>query len=81
MKVVFELIKDSLADFHLPSYVIEEVQIGSVDSVSKLCENIFTTFPVDSRSIRFEYITRCILTAYTAHCDDASAQFAFVDCS
>ncbi len=78
---MFELIKESLSDFHLASYLIEEVQIGSVDSVSKLCEDIFTTFPVDSRPIRFEYITRCILTAYTANCDDASAQFAFVDCS
>ncbi len=48
------------------------VQIGSVDSVSKLWEDIFTTFPVDSRSIRFENIARCILTAYTANCDDAS---------
>ncbi len=35
-KAVFELIKESLADFHLVSYLIEEVQIGSVDSVSKL---------------------------------------------
>ncbi len=53
-------------------YLIDEVQIGSVDSVSKLWEDIFTTFPVDSRTIRFEYITHCILTAYTANCDDAS---------
>jgi hypothetical protein len=72
-KAVFELIKESLADFHLASYLIDEVQIGSVDSVSKLWEDIFTTFPVDSRPIRFEYIARCILTAYTANCDDASA--------
>jgi hypothetical protein len=35
-KVVFELIKESLDDFHLTSYLIDEVQIGSVDSVSKL---------------------------------------------
>jgi hypothetical protein len=28
---------------------------------------------VDSRPIRFECIARCILTAYTANCDDASA--------
>jgi hypothetical protein len=69
---VFKLIKESLSDFHLTSYLIDEVQIGSVGSVSKLWEDIFTTFPVDSRSIRFEYITRCILTAYTADCDDAS---------
>ncbi len=41
--------------------------------VSKLWEDIFTTFPVDSRPIRFDYIARCILTAYTANCDDASA--------
>jgi hypothetical protein len=27
-----------------------------VDSVPKLWEDIFTTFPVDSRPIRFEYI-------------------------
>jgi hypothetical protein len=67
------MIKESLADFHLASYLIDEVQIGSVDSVSKLWEDIFTTFPVDSRHIRFEYITRCILTAYTTNCDDASA--------
>jgi hypothetical protein len=67
------MIKESLADFHLASYLIDEVQIGSVDSVSKLWEDIFTTFPVDSRLIRFEYITRCILTAYTANCYDASA--------
>jgi hypothetical protein len=72
-KAVFELIKESLADFRLASYLIDEVQIGSVDSVSKLWEDIFTTFPVDSRPIRFEYIARCILTAYTANCYDASA--------
>jgi hypothetical protein len=72
-KDVFELIKESLANFHLASYLIDEVQIGSVDSVSKLWEDIFTTFPVDSRPIRFEYIAHCILTAYTANCDDASA--------
>jgi hypothetical protein len=69
---VFDLIKESLADFHLGSYLIDEVQIGSVDSVSKLWEDIFTTFPVDSRPIRFEYIARCIFTAYTANCDDVS---------
>lgn len=61
-----------MADFHLATYLIEEVQIGSVDSASKLWEDIFTTCPVDSRPIRFEYITRCILTAYTANCDDTS---------
>ncbi len=44
-----------------------------MDSVSKLWEDIFTTFPIDSRSIRFEYIARCILTEYTANCDDASS--------
>jgi hypothetical protein len=71
-KAVFELIKESLSDFHLASYLIDEVQIGSVDSVSKLWEDIFTTFSVDSRTIRFEYIARCILTSYTAKCDDAS---------
>ena len=70
---MFKLIKESLSDFHPASYLIDEVQIGSVDSVSKLWEDIFTTFPVDSRPIRFEYIARCILTAYTANCDDASA--------
>ncbi len=43
-----------------------------MDSVSKLWEDIFTTFPVDSRPIRFEYIARCILTEYTANCDDVS---------
>ncbi len=69
---MFELIKESLTDFHLASSLIDEVQIGSVDSVSKLWEDIFTTFPVDSRPIRFEYIARCILTAYTTNCDDAS---------
>ena len=69
---MFELIKESLTDFHLTSYLIDEVQIGSVDSVSKLWEDIFTTFPVDSQPIRFEYIARCILTVYTANCDDAS---------
>ncbi len=79
---MFKLIKESLADFHLASYLIDEVQIGSVDSVSKLWEDIFTTFPVDSRPIRFEYISRCILTAYTTNCDDASVyKFTFVDCS
>ncbi len=62
-----------MTDFHLASYLIDEVQIGSVDSVSKLWEDIFNTFPVDSRPIRFEYITRCILTAYKANCDDVSA--------
>ncbi len=41
-KVVFEMIKESLADFHLASYLIDEVQIGSVD---RKCD-IFTTFPV-----------------------------------
>jgi hypothetical protein len=71
-KDVFELIKESMSDFHLASYLIDEVQIGSVDSVSKLWEDIFTPFPVDSRPIRFEYITRCILTAYTTKCDDDS---------
>ncbi len=70
---MFELIKESLSDFHLTSYLIDEVQIGSVDSVSKMWEDIFTTFPVDSRPIRFEYITRCILTACTANCDDTFA--------
>ncbi len=70
---MFELIKDSLTDFHLVSYLIDEVQIGFVDSVSKLWEDIFTTFPVDSRPIRFEYIAHCILTAYTSNCDDASS--------
>ncbi len=44
-----------------------------MDSVSKLWEDIFTTFPIDSRSIRFEYIAHCILKAYTANCDDTSA--------
>ncbi len=63
---------ESLSDFHLTSYLIDEVQIGSVDSVSKLWEDIFTTFPVDSRPIRFEYIAHCILTVYTAKCDDDS---------
>ncbi len=33
-----------------------------MDSVSKLWEDIFTTFPIDSRPIRFEYIARYILT-------------------
>ena len=70
---MFKLIKESLSDFHLASYLIDEVQIGSVDSVSKLWEDIFTTFPVYSRPIRFEYIARCILTAYTANFVDASA--------
>ncbi len=70
---MFKLIKESLTDFHLASYLIDEVQIGSVDSVSKLWEDIFTTFPVDSRPIRFEYIARCILTTYTANCVDASS--------
>ncbi len=69
---MFELIKESLADFHLVSYLIDEVQVGSVDSVSKFWEDIFTTFPVDSRAIRFEYIVCCILTAYTTNCDDTS---------
>jgi hypothetical protein len=71
-KDVFDLIKESLADFHLTSYLIDEAQIGSVDSVSKLWEDIFTTFTVDSRPIRFEYITRCILPVYTAKCDNVS---------
>ena len=61
-----------MADFHLASYLIDEVQIGSVDSVSKLWEDIFTTFPVDSRTIRFEYISHFILTAYTANYDGPS---------
>ncbi len=73
---VFELIKESLSDFHLVSYLIDEVQIGSVDSVSKLWEDIFTTFPVDSRPIRFEYISHCILTAYTGNCDDVSTYYS-----
>ncbi len=70
---MFDLIKESLVNFHITSSLIDEVQIGSVDSVSKLWEDIFTTFPVDSRPIRFEYITRCILTAYTTNRDDASS--------
>ncbi len=56
---MFKLIKESLSDFHLASYLIDEVP--------------FTTFPVDSRPIRFEYIARCILTAYTANCVDVSS--------
>ncbi len=64
---MFELIKESLSDFHLASYLIDEVQIGSVDSVSKLWEDIFTTFPVDSWPIRFEYIARITV-------DDDSSQ-------
>jgi hypothetical protein len=48
-------------NFHLTSSLIDKVQIGSVDSVSKLWEDIFTTFPVDSRPISFEYIARCRL--------------------
>ncbi len=70
-KAVFDLIKESLADFHLASFLIDEVQVGSVDSASKLWEGIFTTFIIDSRPIRFEYIACCILTAYTLKCDDA----------
>ncbi len=70
-KAVFELIKESLADFHLASFLIDEVQVGSVGSVSKLWEGIFTTFIIDSHPIRFEYIVRFILTTYTAKCDDA----------
>ncbi len=45
------MIKESLTDFHFASYLIDEVQIGFVDSVSKLWEDIFTTFPVGSRPI------------------------------
>ncbi len=41
-KAVFELIKESLSDFHLVSYLIDEVQIGSVHSVSKLWVDIVT---------------------------------------
>jgi hypothetical protein len=48
-KAVFELIKESLPDFHLVSFLIDEVQVGSVGSVSKLWEGIFTTFIIDSR--------------------------------
>jgi hypothetical protein len=72
-KAVFDLIKESLSDFHLASYLIDEVQIGSVDSVSKLWEDIFTTSPVDSRPIRFEYIVCFILTTYTVNCEDVSS--------
>ncbi len=43
---MFGLIKESLADFHLSSFLIDEVQVGSVDSVSKLWEGIFTTFKI-----------------------------------
>ncbi len=39
-------------------------------SISKMWEDILTTFPIDSRPIKFEYITCCILTAYTVKCDD-----------
>jgi hypothetical protein len=67
---VFELIEESLTDFHLTSFLIDEVQVGSVVSVSKLWEDIFTTFIFDSRPIKFEYITRCILMVYTEKCDD-----------
>jgi hypothetical protein len=70
-KAVFELIKESLPDFHLVSFLIDEVQVGSVGSVSKLWEGIFTTFIIDSRPIKFEYIVCCILTVYSAKCDDA----------
>jgi hypothetical protein len=41
-----------------------------------LWEDIFTTFPVDSRTIRFEYIARCILTEYTENCDDVSSYYS-----
>jgi hypothetical protein len=44
-KVVFELIKESLDDFHLASYLIDKVQIGSVDSVSKLGKTFSLHFP------------------------------------
>ncbi len=49
-----------------------------MDSDSKLWEDIFTTFLVDSRPIRFEYIARSILTAYMANCDDASAYNSYL---
>jgi hypothetical protein len=70
-KTVFDLIKESLANFHLTSFVIDEVQVGSVDSVSKMWEGIFTTFIIDSHPIKFEYIARYILTTYTVKCHDA----------
>ncbi len=73
---MFKLIKESLTDFHLASYLIDEVQIGSVHSVSKLWEDIFTTFSVDSWPIRFEYIASCILTTYTGNCDDVSTYYS-----
>ena len=72
-KPVFELIKKSLTDFPLSSFLFNEVQIGVVGSVSKLWEELFTTFPIDYRPINFEYIARCILTAYTTKCDDTSS--------
>jgi hypothetical protein len=70
LETVFGLIKLSLTDFHLVSFLIDEVQVGSVGSVSKLWKGIFTTFMIDSRPIKFEYITCCILTTYTAKCND-----------
>ncbi len=33
-KAVFDLIKESLTDFHLATFLIDEVQVGSVGSVS-----------------------------------------------
>ncbi len=69
-KAVFDLIKESLSNFHLTSFLIDEVQVGSVDSVSKMWEGIFTTFIIDSHPIKFEYIACCILTTYTVKCDD-----------
>jgi hypothetical protein len=44
-KAVFELIKESLENFHLASSLIDEIQIGSVDSVPKLWEDISLHFP------------------------------------
>ncbi len=35
-KTVFELIKESVTDFPLASFLLDEVQIGPVVSVSKL---------------------------------------------
>ncbi len=49
-KTVLDLIKESLTDFRLTSYLIDEVQIGSVDSVSKLWEDIYIIIKTRVRS-------------------------------
>ena len=44
-KTVFDLIKESLADFSLTSLLIDDLQVGDLVSVSKMWEEFFNYVP------------------------------------